>query len=211
MSTNTNVSEVRRRSRQFTSVAVAMLFLFGANGCSRPAASTSTFEEPELPVVTAKADLATGAEDLTQFTAKAGLLVTARAGTSRQTTDPRDPTLVYTHQEFTIANVIWGSPAKAGTVTVVFTGGVVDTAESKYMLQLEGQPQFDTGTQYLLALVGPTPQNEYFALGGSQGRYKIVEGALRAETTTGDRSPVESALDGQPLDKATATLKALRR
>ena len=80
-----------------------------------------------------------------------------------------------------------------------------------YVLELEGQPQFESGQEYVLALLGPSEDGTYMILGGPQGRFRAVGGMLHAEAAASKTDPVIQALKGQGVTTALTQLAKLRR
>jgi len=181
--------------------SVVTLLLLALAGCGAPGPTTTD----SLPVHVVYADLASGVTSLDELATVGQLAVLATAKDSTQEANPADPTLVATIQSFTIDKPIWGTAA-GDVVKVKFTGGVVDDkAAGRYMLQVDGQPQFKQGQQYFLVLLGPSPDGTYMVLGGPQGRYDIAAGRLAAVPGT-QADPVIAALDGREAETATQDL-----
>lgn len=162
------------------------------------------------PTRVVHADLASGAGSIDDLATKGQLAVIATAGRSTQTPNSTDPTAVSTTQEFAVRRLVWGAE-KASAIRVSFTGGIVAQGKgAPYELQVDGQPPFETGHDYLLILLGPAPDGTYMVLGGPQGRYEVAGDTVRAvEGTAGD--PVISRLDGTSLSATLEHLLSLRR
>jgi hypothetical protein len=157
-----------------------------------------------------RADLASGAASVEELAAWSQLAVLGTARTARQEPNQVDPTIVSTVQSFTVDQLVWGT-APRDTVEVRFTGGVVrDEVPDPYLLQLEGQPQFDAGHQYFLVLLGPSPDGTYMVLGGPQGRYEVTDGRLVAVPGT-YADPVVASLNGTEFEAAAQELTGMTR
>ncbi len=137
--------------------------------------------------------------------------VAVRAVALGSTTVPTKnaPDIPNTNQEFLAAETYWGSVPERFVVQHV--GGPVERPDgTSYILRDEADPPYETGSEYVLVLVPRfTAPGQYFAYGGSQGRYQIVGGTLRAVPKF--RSEVvERQLDGKSLPDAVRVLKASR-
>ena len=164
-----------------------------------------------LPVRIADAELTTSAVNLLDLVTNASAAVLATANTSTQDANAVDPSLVMTHQTFTVNASLWGSLGTGDSFQVAFTGGVVDLPDQDpYLLELDGQPQFNEGSQYLLLLTDTTPSGEYFVFGGSQGRYELVDGLLQAVPGAAEDGSIELQLDGLSLSAVEDLLQSLR-
>lgn len=203
---------MNRRAVSFAAVAVVgtLAIVVGLVVANLPSHQSGDDDsapvERGLPVRTAQADLASGARSLAELVRVSNGVVRAKAGGSIQTTDPQDARLVYTHQRFEVLRVYRGSIGPGEQITAFFTGGRVDEGASPYMLQLEGQPQFDRGAEYLLFLLGPRGDGEYFVVGGSQGRYQVVDERLLAVRGTAEAGSVQASLDGLTVAEAMRAL-----
>ncbi|MDR1386133.1 MAG: hypothetical protein LBJ44_00790 [Propionibacteriaceae bacterium] len=187
---------------------VVTIVLLGLAGCG---ASSGQFEQPAstpLPVRVAYADLASGATSVEELATQSQLAILATAGGANQEPNKVDPTIVATIQSFSTDKVVWGKdPGRY--FEVKFTGGVVsDDLDRPYILQLDGQPQFNEGQQYFLILLGPSPDGTYMVLGGPQGRYEVIDGRLRAVKGT-EADPVIARLDGAEFNAVTQELTHL--
>jgi hypothetical protein len=202
----------RRQLTVGATLAVAATLIVGSSLVRGGGAAGSDDGAPKLAVRIADAELASGASSLSELGAKADVAVIATAGGSRQEAEKADPSIVTTYQSFTVDQNLWGNTTKGNVVEVAFTGGKVDPVSGDpYMLELEGQPQFEVGSQYVLTLLGPTPSGDYLVLGGSQGRYLVSNGQLQAVAGTAVEGSVQSQLNGLSVDQAVTTLQATRR
>lgn len=188
-----------KKTRYFTVVA-ASLALLGVTACTQVGA----VPQPVVPVHVTSADLSSGVASVEELREVGQVGVIATATTSIQIPEPVDPEIVYTKQTFEINRTLWGSNLDTH-LDVTFTGGTVDGESGSYLLQLEGQPQFESGRQYLLVLLGPAEDGTYMVLGGAQGRYEVVNGQLRGARTEDN---VVSTLNGRAVDAAVEGLRA---
>jgi hypothetical protein len=154
------------------------------------------------------ADLVSGVTSLEELVTVSQIGVIATAQTSKQEPNAVDPTIVATIQSFTIDEIVWGKISQS-SLEVKFTGGVVDRHDGRYLLQLEGQPQFRKGNQYFLVLLGPSPDGTYMLLGGPQGRYDVVNGRLFAVEGTEVTDSVIASLNGAELRAVTKELATI--
>lgn len=167
----------------------------------RPASAPVT----AIPTRIADAELASGATDLNEMASQDIHVVTAVAGGVSYTTNPTDPSIPVTHQEFKTVKAIRGDVPS--TFTIEFTGGPTTDGNSRYILQLEGQPQFETDRTYFLVLLGPKAAGEYFVFGGAQGRFDVTDGTLRAAPGASKADRIVSRLSGVNLAQAEDLLR----
>ncbi|MBM9460257.1 hypothetical protein JK386_10110 [Nocardioides sp. zg-536] len=201
---------MRTRITRCWIAAPALLLGFSACGVDTQAPTADRESSPEVPVRIAQASLASGVSTVTELVSTAQATVLATAGESVEEPLAMDPTIVMTTQEFTVDKALSGLAGEKA-VKVKFTGGLV-TAGTKepYRLQLEGQPPFEKGHQYFLALLGPGEDGTYGVLGGAQGRYEVADGVLHAVAGT-DEDAVVSLIDGTKVPDTTRELAALDR
>jgi hypothetical protein len=195
-------------------VAVLLLGCLVATGCSQsPEATRATASTPSaVPTRVAEAELSSGTTSLPALARTASALVLARAGASTASENAVDPAIITTTQEFSVVSPIWGNLSLDESFKVKFTGGLVTAGEgAPYVLELEGQPQFESGQEYVLALLGPSEDGTYMILGGPQGRFRAVGGMLHAEAAASKTDPVIQALKGQGVTTALTQLAKLRR
>lgn len=201
------------RHAALATLAASSLIALASVGCGSPVAESQTkpaesqAKPAALPTRIASAELNSGAENVRELASSANLAVLAKAGAATTTTDPQDDELPYTHQDFEVLDTYLGMPAD-GPIKVFMTGGRVDPADGEpYMLQLEGQPQFQKGQTYVLILLGPTLEGEYHVLGGTQGRYVVAGSKLRAVDGF-EGGTVQRALQGLSPEQAKGLLRA---
>ncbi len=200
--------QTRRLARAQSVLLVAVLSGTAA-GCAS-ATEDSPIVRPALPVVSGHAELVSAASDVAELKQVAQVIVRAEAGDVRYVSDPTDPSFVTTYQSFQVTRTIKGGLKRGDSLTVQFLGGVVGAGKSAHLLEVEGQRQFEPGDDYLLALLGPTPQGTYFTIGGTQGRYRIVDERLRSEAGAGRSGGVEAELADVPVSTAVETLTPSR-
>lgn len=187
-----------------TKFASAVVVALAVSGCAPATENAEGRLSAPLETRTASADLATGAVDLDSMLAEDIEVVRATAGASTHSANKTDPTVPETHQEFTTLEAVRGeAPDK---FTVELTGGEAADDHGKYVLELEGQPQFKEGSEYLLVLFGPLENGEYWTFGGAQGRYDVVDGVVRATEGSADSDPIIAKLDGLKLEEAEKLL-----
>ncbi|MDR1078197.1 MAG: hypothetical protein LBL55_06000 [Propionibacteriaceae bacterium] len=190
------------------SLVIPLLLL--ASSCSAGTGSSDQSAATALPVRIARADLASGGTSVEELATQSQLAVLGTARTARQEPNKVDPAIVSTVQSFTVDKIVWGTITR-DAIEVRFTGGVVrDDVAGSYLLQLEGQPQFDDGHQYFLVLLGPSPDGTYMVFGGPQGRYEVTDGRLVAVEGTADDLVIAS-LDGAKFDAVAQELASLTR
>ena len=178
-----------------------------ATGCSAGGTERAASGAPKtIPTRVAHAELASGVSSADELSSRADVVVRARAIGKTHLSDKNQPDLAFTRQKFQVEEVI-GGDIKKSQFEVFFTGGPVESSTGAYMLEVEGQPQFEKGDEYLLYLLGPRDvDGAYILLGGSQGRYEINGEDLAAVPGAAKSGSVEKAIAGLTVSEAAKSV-----